>query len=268
MAASLLDRALNTLELMSTRLGGVSVTLLADEIGLPKSGAHRLLADLIRLGYVRQDPETERYHLTTRLISIGLAYLSASGITDISQPILDRLAHESGELVRMTVVDGDHLTWVAKAQGARSGLRYDPEMGGQPVLYCTATGQAWLASFDDDEAIARVVKQGFGKLDEHGPNAPRTISALVEALGQARANGYAHVDQAAEAGTSALSAAVLQPRTGVAIGTVSIAGPSSRLTPDHARRLAPLLLAAAKELSAASAGSELFTDKAAARAAG
>ena len=101
MAASLLDRALNTLELMSTRPGGVSVTLIAEDIGLPKSGAHRLLADLIRLGYVRQDPETERYHLTTRLISIGLAYLSASGITDISQPILDRLAHESGELVRM-----------------------------------------------------------------------------------------------------------------------------------------------------------------------
>ncbi|MBS7699978.1 MULTISPECIES: IclR family transcriptional regulator [unclassified Chelatococcus] len=266
MAASLLDRALNTLELMSTRLGGVSVTQVADEIGLPKSGAHRLLTELIRLGYVRQDTETERYHLTTRLISIGLAYLSASGITDISQPILDRLAEESGELVRMTVVDGDHLTWVAKAQGARSGLRYDPEMGGHPVLFCTATGQAWLASFSDDEAIARVARQGFGKLDEHGPNAPRTISALVEALVRTRSKGYAYVDQAAEAGTSALSAAVLHPRTGVAIGTVSIAGPSARLTPDHAVRLAPLLLAAAKELSATSAGSELFTDKALARA--
>ncbi|WP_147283678.1 helix-turn-helix domain-containing protein, partial [Bosea caraganae] len=54
MAASLLDRALSTLEMMSTRMGGVSVTVVADEIGLPKSGAHRLLADLIRLGYVRQ----------------------------------------------------------------------------------------------------------------------------------------------------------------------------------------------------------------------
>lgn len=267
MAASLLDRALNTLELMSTRLGGVSVTSVAEEIGLPKSGAHRLLADLIRLGYVRQDPETERYLLTTRLISIGLAHLSASGITDISQPILDRLASESGELVRMTVVDGDHLTWVAKAQGARSGLRYDPEMGGHPVLFCTATGQAWLATFDGDEAIARAVKQGFGKLDEHGPKAPRTISALVEALGRARAQGYAHVDRAAEAGTAALAAAIRQPRTGVAIGTVSIAGPSSRLTPDHAARLAPLLLAAARELSAASAGSELLADRIAARAA-
>ncbi|RDJ19620.1 IclR family transcriptional regulator [Bosea caraganae] len=254
--------------MMSTRMGGVSVTVVADEIGLPKSGAHRLLADLIRLGYVRQDAETERYHLTTRLISIGLAHLSASGVTDISQPILDRLASESGELVRMTVVDGDHLTWVAKAQGARSGLRYDPEMGGHPTLFCTATGQAWLATLSEDEAIALVVKQGFGRLDEHGPNAPRTISAFVEALGRARANGYAHVDQAADAGTAALAAAILHPRTGATIGTVSIAGPSSRLTPALAGRLTAPLIAAAKELSAASAGSELFTEKAASRAAG
>lgn len=268
MAASLLDRALKTLELMSTALGGVSVTSIAEDVGLPKSGAHRLLADLIRLGYVRQDAETERYHLTTRLISIGLAHLSASGISDISQPILDRLAQTSGELVRLTVVDGDALTWVAKAQGARSGLRYDPEMGGHPVLFCTATGQAWLAALSDDEAIARAVKQGFGKLDEHGPNAPRTISALVGALERVRARGYAHVDQSADPGTAALAAAIRHPRTGVAIGTVSIAGPSSRLTRMQAERLAAPLMAAAEELSLASVGSELFVEKSAQRALG
>ncbi|MFC3321334.1 IclR family transcriptional regulator [Mesorhizobium cantuariense] len=252
MAQNLIDRTLQTLSLMATEVDGISVTELSERIGLPKGGAHRLLNELVRLDYVRQDPVSERYILTTRLISIGLAFLSASGITDVMQPILDRLAEESGELVRLTVVDGDRLTWVAKAQGARSGLRYDPEMGGHPKLHCTATGQSWLASMSNEEALMLTAKEGFGKLSEHGPNAPRTVTALLEALELARANGYAHVDQAAEAGTAALAAVIRHPRSGAVIGTVSIAGPSSRLTGTRAHDLAPRLVSSARELEFAS----------------
>ena len=48
---------------------------------------------------------------------------------DIAQPVIDRLADTTPELVRLAIVDGDRLTLVAKAQGAKSGLRYDPDMG-------------------------------------------------------------------------------------------------------------------------------------------
>jgi IclR family transcriptional regulator, acetate operon repressor len=252
MAQNLIDRTLQTLSLMATEVDGISVTELSQRIGLPKGGAHRLLNELVRLDYVRQDPISERYILTTRLISIGLAFLSASGVTDVMQPILDRLAEESGELVRLTVVDGNQLTWVAKAQGARAGLRYDPEMGGHPKLHCTATGQSWLASMTNEEALMLAAKEGFGKLSEHGPNAPRTVAALLEALELARTHGYAHVDQAAEAGTAAIAAVICHPRTGDAVGTVSIAGPSSRLTGSRAKDLVPRLISAARELELAS----------------
>ena len=48
----------------------------------------------------------------------------------------------AGELVRLAIVDGDRITWVAKSQGARKGLRYDPDMGTDARLSCAATGQA------------------------------------------------------------------------------------------------------------------------------
>jgi len=85
-----------------------------------------------------------------------------SGIVDIAQPLLDRLAATSGELVRLSIVDGDRLTWVARAQGARRGLRYDPDMGMDATLSCTATGHAWLLTMTDEEALQRVARQGFG----------------------------------------------------------------------------------------------------------
>jgi DNA-binding IclR family transcriptional regulator len=260
MAGSLIDRVFRLLELLCAEADGISVTEAGEQCGIPKSAAHRLLVDLARLDLVRQDARTERYVLTTRLLSLGLKHLSSSGVTDVAQPILDRLARLSGELVRLAVVDGERLTWVAKAQGARAGLRYDPEMGQHPILSCTATGQAWLATFEDELAQQIVAKQGFGRLDEFGPNAPRTISAFLDVLRTVRKQGYAAVAESAAVGTSAMAASIAHPRTGLSIGTISIAGPTFRLSEARIRDLAPHLCAASRELSETSAGSELLVE--------
>ena len=80
------------------------------------------------MGYVRQLPQRGDYALTTKMASMGLSFLSKSGVVDVSQPIINRLAQATGELVRLAIVDGERLPLVAKAQGARSGLLYDPDM--------------------------------------------------------------------------------------------------------------------------------------------
>ncbi|NQD74696.1 IclR family transcriptional regulator C-terminal domain-containing protein, partial [Pseudomonas sp. CM27] len=74
----------------------------------------------------------------------------------------------------------------------------------------------------------------------------------------ARERGYAWVEQTSAIGTSALAAVVRRPQSDEVIGVLSIAGPSARLAPGRLAELAPLLLAAAQELSAASLASELF----------
>ena len=125
--SGVLERTLGILELLSEQGQGVELAVLADKLNMPKSAAHRLLADLVRFGYVRQTRDMGAYVLTTKLVSLGLSYLSKTGVIDVAQPLLDRLAEQTGELVRLSVVDGDRLTWVARAQGARQGLRYDPD---------------------------------------------------------------------------------------------------------------------------------------------
>ena len=59
---------------------------------------------------MRQTHDRGHYVLTTKLVSLGLNYLKQSGVVDLTQPILDRLAEASGELVRLGVVDVDHIT--------------------------------------------------------------------------------------------------------------------------------------------------------------
>jgi IclR family transcriptional regulator, acetate operon repressor len=254
----ILERTLGILEYLAANAEGVPMSNIADHIGIPRSAAHRLLADLTRFGYVRQTRAHGDYILTTKLVALGLSYLSNSGIVDIAQPLLDRLAETSGELVRLSVVDGDRLTWVARAQGARRGLRYDPDMGSDARLSCTATGHAWLLTMTDEDALQRVARQGFGAPEDFGPNAPTTVRALLKFMHAARARGFSMIDEVFAPGMSAMAAPVMRGKS--ALGVISIAGPRVRLTEAQMLKLGPALLDAAAELGASSNASMHFKD--------
>ncbi|MNP46122.1 HTH-type transcriptional repressor AllR [compost metagenome] len=160
--------------------------------------------------------------------------------------------------MRLGVIDGTRQTWIAKSQGARSGLRYDPDMGRDAPLFYTASGHAWLASLSDEAALQLVLRQGIADPAQFGPNAPRSTDELLHYLHRARERGYAWVEETSAVGTSALAAVVRRPQDAEVIGVLSIAGPSARLPEERLHELAPLLLAAVAELSAASQASELF----------
>jgi DNA-binding IclR family transcriptional regulator len=255
--SGVMERTLAVLERLAKDVQGVQLATLADELNIPRSATHRLLLGLCEQGYVRQSRERGDYMLTTKLVSLGLNYLKSSGVVDLCQPILDRLAETCGELVRLGVVDVDHLTWVSLSQGARAGLRYDPDQGIDAKLSCTSSGHAWLSTLSEDDALTLVSKQGFGKPGDYGPNAPTSPTALLKAIRQARKQGYAITVETYVRGLSAISAPIVPSAKG-AVGVLSISGPSVRLTEAKMRGLAPELLAAAADIANASSASPLF----------
>lgn len=256
--SSILERSFKVLEHLAPHPEGKALSALASELDMPLSATHRLLAELIRCGYVRQDHSQGNYLLTLKLVSLGLGFLSASGIVDIAQPLLDRLAAESGELVRLAVVDGDELTFVAKAQGAMRGLRYDPDMGLSVNLSCSSAGHAWLSTLSDEEALALVAKRGFGKPEDYGPNAPTTVKALLSYLQAARERGYSMIVEVFAPGMTAMAAPIRNSHDGAVLGVVTIAGPLVRLTEERMVALGPALLATTTELAMTSSGSALL----------
>lgn len=244
------ERALEILEVLVDRPEGLSLTSLADQLEMPKSAAHKLLNTLIGRHYVAQDALTQHYKPTMHLVSLGFRQLGATRLPEICQPVLDRLAGQTEELVRMTVVDGESLVWVAKAQGAKTTLRLDPIMAHPVVLHATATGKAWLATLPEKDALRIVLRQGFDKVPV-GPNAIQSIGRLRDDLRKTRARGYGMVNEEAEPGVTAIAAVI---RAGDrkelhAVGTVSVAGPSVRLTRKRIDEIAPAVLSAASDLS-------------------
>ena len=262
--SGVLDRTLAILELLSQQGQGMELAAVAEQLNLPKSAAHRLLNDLLKAGYVRQTRELGEYMLTTKIISMGLTYLSKSGVVDVAQPLIDRLAEQTGELVRLAVIDGDRLTWVARAQGARQGLRYDPDMGSIARLSCSSSGWAWLSTLSEDAALSLIAQQGLGLPQDFGPNAPSTLQAVLQALQDTRDNGFALTQETYTPGLNAMAAPVGLSGQ-LPMGTISIAGPAARLTRERMLSFAPDLLSCATQLAAASSASPLLARGAASR---
>lgn len=259
--SSVVEKALAIIELLVEHPAGLPVSAIAAATDQPASGVHRTLQELSRLGYVRQVQAQGDYALTIKLPAMGLGFLGRAGITDVTQPVLDSLAAYSGELVRLSVIDGDRLTWVAVAQGATGGLRYDPgqEQGVVVHLASSAGGKAWLSSMSDEDALARVSAQGLLRQAEGaGPGAPRSLTLLLEQLAEARRYGYATAVDSYIAGMAAMAVPVRYQGHGVVVGCLSIAGPAVRMTPAYMENLAPRLQVAAAEIGEAASGSHYF----------
>lgn len=269
MTTGTLNRGLAVLEWLAGNARGLSVGDIATKLNIPASATHRILAELTQHGYVRQEEQLGKYFLTLKLCSLGLSQLSRGGIVDVAQPILDQLAHQSGEVARLGIIDGEQLIWVAKAQGAIAGLRFDPDMGGVAPLASTASGHAWLSCLTDEQALRLVSGQGGlsrGGSDE-GENAPRTISALLQLLHKARLRGYSMLAEAVHVGIAAVAAPVIHSGTGQPIAVLAVAGPHVRLTDRRMAQLGPVVVAAAASLASASAASPLLRKASSAAAA-
>ncbi|MBO0518160.1 IclR family transcriptional regulator domain-containing protein, partial [Streptomyces beijiangensis] len=95
-----------------------------------------------------------------------------------SRPVLEHLANDTAELVRLAVIDHDDMVWVAAYQGTRSGLRYDPDSGSTVTLSCSATGFAWMAHVPEEIALQKILRQGITSREDSGPRAPQTIDEI------------------------------------------------------------------------------------------
>ena len=265
MSATAVERCLSVVEALVDESAGVSLVDLAARLDMPNSAIHRTLAILASRGYVRQDPATQAYALTLRLSTLGFRLLGARHLPDAGQQVLQHLAQGTGEYCRLAVVEGDGLTWIARAQGSTQGLRYEPPMGGEVVLHATATGKAWLATMSEDDALRLVVARGFPSVASSvassargadpgtfGKGLVRTIDELRTHLKETRRRGYGLAIEEGEPGIVAMAAAFRasdDSRAPIA-GTISVAGPLLRLGPARRDKIAPLLEAAASDLSA------------------
>ncbi|WP_159952009.1 DNA-binding transcriptional regulator KdgR [Rhizobium sp. 18065] len=210
----------------------VSLADLAQRAMTSKTTAHRLLQTMVELGYVEQDPETEKYGLTLKLFSLGARSLTEQAdLLRVADPAMGKLSRATGESINLGILDerDQKVVYIHKYDSAFS-LSMKSTLGLRNPLHSTSLGKALLAWRDEDEIRERIGRMDMVKL------APRTITepdALFEQLRLTRSRGYSEEVEESEAGVRCMAAPIFN-YMGKPIAAVSIAFPLFRF--DEARK--------------------------------
>ena len=119
-----LNRVLEVIELLASEARWMRLSEIARRLGLPDGPTHRLVTYLCDQGWVAQSEDTAQYRLTFKLPLLGQEFLHHSGLRDPIQPLIDDVATECGELVRLTIAqnrEAGTLGWPATADSTPGG---------------------------------------------------------------------------------------------------------------------------------------------------
>lgn len=234
---------LSTLAALSARTpGGVSVQDIAHALDRERSQVSRTLSALADRDLVVRS-EDHRYRLAWSW------YATAQDLMDrrlhtAGLQVLDELAETVGEPCFLGVLQGDSTLTIVESIPAGSGM-IGSWVGRAYPAFCSDAGRAVLWDASDAEVRAVFARTSFAS---PGPNAPSSVDDFLDRLREARALGYAIVDQEAEPDLYSVSAPVWDFRDEVAAG-VQIVGERDVLQP-RAAQLVEACVAAAEALSA------------------
>ena len=197
-----LARGLKVIECFDGHTQGRSVSEIARESGLSRAAVRRLLLTLEMLGYA--ESSRRAYRLKTRVLKLGLSYLSSTSVIAAAQPVLERISASLGESASMSMLDGDQIVYVARASASRV-LSVGLSVGSRLPAFCTSMGRVLLSALTDaelDACLRRLKPRPYTGKTITDPQKLRRI------IVQVRSDGYALVNEELEAGLRALSVPV------------------------------------------------------------
>ena len=237
------DRTLDVLESLASRRGATGISELSQLVGLHVSTVHRLLATLVDRGYVRQDPESSRYHLASRIFTLASAADLHLDLRLVARPYLERLMRASGETANLVTATEREVVYLDQVASLHL-VKMFTAPGLRAPLYCTGTGKLMLAL--RDEALAESVLAA--PMERYTPRTIVTRDALERELASIRRNGYSVDNEEMEEGVRCLAVPIFDRRS-ACVGAMSVSGPTSRMTAERVEKLAANALAIASDLS-------------------
>jgi DNA-binding IclR family transcriptional regulator len=216
-------------------LNGAGVTELSNHLDITKGTVHNHLTTLEENKLVVRDGD--EFRLGLRFFEYGEHVKNQHKIYHVGVPEADKLAEETGELGNILVEEHGLGTYLYRAEG-ENALSLDTDIGSRVYLHQTALGKAILANLSR-ERVEQIV-------EEHGlePSTEQTITtrdALFEELAEVRERGYAIDSQERAEGIRCVAAPVIT-NDGVVRGSVSVAGPASRMRGEYLETTVPNLV--------------------------
>jgi IclR family transcriptional regulator, positive regulator for flagellar biogenesis len=191
------ERGLEVLRAFRAARAPLSNAELVRRTGLPKATVSRLTTTLISVGYLRRVGGGRQFELSAGALSIGHAYLEASPVTRIVNPIMQRLADKLDLSVALAIphhVDMLYIAWRASVKIATLRLG----VGSLLPMESTAVGRAYIYALPESEReplVAALLEAAGDQADAVRKNLDTAFddlrhSGVCMAVGEYQRNAY------------------------------------------------------------------------------
>lgn len=241
---SMVERVTLIMDVFEGRAARLSLEEVARSTHLPRSTAHRILDQLVRLRWLEHTGLG--YGLGRRALGLGGGDGAHGRIREAAAARLHQLQIRTGLVVHLAVLDGAEVHYLDKV-GGRFAATVPSRVGGRAPAHSTALGKAMLAWLEPEDVEARAA-ESIGRLTQ------RTIAdlgTLHQELNRIRRrHGLAFERGECFPDISCVAAAIRGPEGPVA--AISLVGDAW----SPLEKVAPLVVDAARQVSR-----ELFPER-------
>ncbi len=239
-----LDRGLAVIRAFGPDRERLSLSEVARATGLTRAATRRFLLTLVKLGYVRSDGR--EFSLRPRVLELGYAYLSGLALPEVAAPHLEELVARVRESSSISVLDGDHIVYVARVPTKRI-MTVSISVGTRFPAYATSMGRVLLAGMSQEDLDRYLAEADLEAITS------RTVTdsdRLREIVTEVSKQGFAIVDQELEEGLRAV-AAPIRGTSGAVTAAINLSAHASRVSLAAMRAdLLPALLETASRIEA------------------
>src|SRR6478609_2976298 len=182
------DRAVDVLLLFGRSLQpSLGVTEIAQELGMPKSGVHRVLSTLRRRRLVTYAPQSRKYALGQAAIALSQSYITRLDVQAMGADTLVELMQRTGETATLAVRRHGSVIFRAQSVPDRE-LRVELRLTKPSPIHVGASGKAFLAFLPDEETEDFLRRAALPAVTDRTIT---DIAAMRAELAVIREDGYA-----------------------------------------------------------------------------
>ncbi|WP_445528750.1 IclR family transcriptional regulator [Streptomyces cyslabdanicus] len=241
-AIASVDHALRAATMLQLE-GGLTVSQVAERLGVARSTAHRLLAMLVYRDFAVQD-ENRVYRAGPVLELAAHSQSQVSRLRTVALPHLHRLVDLLEETANLTIRTGDTARFIASVECAQA-LRVGSREGMVFPAHRTTAGLLLLAELGEEQLEEVYAVERYRDRPGDRPD----LAALRQELARVRRGGFAVNQDRSERGLVAVGVPV-RGADGVALAGVSVSLPGVRYAPGRLQSLVATLNAAARAIEA------------------
>ena len=194
---------------------------------------------------MQQSPDTGRYSLGVGLFSLGSLVRARLDVTQESKHALNELRDRTQENVRLAVLEHAKTSFFYTISKGRKPCACGRPPGSCAPAFCTAEGLCLIAGLRQPELDQFMTHAA-------APSGPPGRSPIPDEfrskLRSVRRHGYAFEDEECDEGTRCIAAPIYNAE-GRIVASVGVAGPRVRIKKSQVPKLAPVVIAAADDIS-------------------